>query len=240
MLKVLTSPFKEFGPFGGLVYLIDQLLNRISSHAHLYFYELMVQPIPDRPLLPERFVRSLEFREIERGDEAIDRMPSRAEYKQARFEQGAICLGAYKKGELIGFIWFAFNQYDEDEVRCRFVMHPAERSVFDFDLYLFPEHRMGIGFVSLWNGANRFLRERGVEYTFSRLTRFNVASRRAHDHLGWQCLGKAIFLKLWRFEMMFANLRPYFHVSVSRSSRVRIHMHGETQFADRSGENPAA
>jgi hypothetical protein len=94
--------------------------------------------------------------------------------------------------------------------------------VFDFDFYLFPEHRMGLGFVGLWNGANAFLNRRGVHHTFSRLTRFNVASRRAHQHLGWKVVGRALFLQAWRIEIMLATLFPYVHISATKSGRVRL------------------
>lgn len=222
--KKLATPIREFGFWAGLAYIVDRVLSAVSPRTRLYLYELMVQPIPDKPIIPERFVQSLTFREIAEGDPEIDVMPALAEIKKSRFEQGAVCLGAWRKGELIGYVWFAFGEYEEDEVRCTFVLHPENTSVFDFDLYLFPEHRMGLGFASLWEGANRFLRERGVDRTFSRLTRFNIASRRAHSHLGWQCVGKALFLKLFQVEFMAATLRPYIHISLRRSNRVRIVM----------------
>ena len=72
----------------------------------------------------------------------------------------------------------------------------SEDSVFDFDFYIYPEHRMGLAFVALWNGANAFLSSRGIRFpTFSRLTRFNTA-RIAHRHFGWKHVGRALFLQL--------------------------------------------
>ncbi len=224
MLEKLTSPYKEFGVLGGTIYLVDRLLGAVSSGTGAYFYELMVQPIPDGEIIPARFMKNLEFREIARGDPDIETMPARPEIKDDRFDQGAICLGMYKKSALIGYIWFATGEYLEDEVRCTFELEPVESSVFDFDLYIFPEHRLGFAFVSLWEGANRFLRQRGIAYTFSRLNRFNVASRRAHDRLGWQLVGKAVIFKLWRLEVMAASLAPYVYLSWSQENRARIKM----------------
>ena len=163
MLDKLTSPFKEFGLLAGLLYVIDSVFLRISPSLRLYFYELMVQPIPEKPLLPARFAKGIEIREIKRGDPEVDLMPARPEIKQSRFEQNAICLGAFQKGKFIGYIWFCFRAYDEDEVRCTFLLTPADQAVFDFDLYLFPEYRMGLGFIGIWNGANAFLRSRGIK-----------------------------------------------------------------------------
>ncbi len=224
MLDKLTSPFKEFGLLVGLLYVIDSVFLRISPSLRLYFYELMVQPIPEKPLLPVRFAKGIEIREIKRGDPEVDLMPARPEVKESRFEQNAICLGAFQKGKFIGYIWFCFRAYDEDEVRCTFLLTPADQAVFDFDLYLFPEYRMGLGFIGIWNGANAFLRSRGIKFTFSRLTRFNLASRRAHEHLGWKCVGRTVFLQAWRFEFMVATIFPYLSLSLRKSGRARLRL----------------
>jgi hypothetical protein len=223
-LQRLTSPFKEYGFFAGLLYAIDRIFLRLTPGLSLYFYEFMVQPILDKPLLPERLTKDLEIREIKRGDPEMELMPARPEIKESRFKQNAICLGAFNKGQFIGYIWFCFNAYEEDEVRCTFVLTPAEESVFDFDLYLFPEHRMGLGFVGIWNGASRFLLSRGIKFSFSRLTRFNLASRRAHHHLGWKRVGRAVFLQAGRVEFMIATIFPYLHVSMGKSEHVRLRL----------------
>ena len=234
MLKTLVSPFKEFGFFSGLAYLIDQILLRVSENTRLQFYELMVQPIPEKRLVPERFIKSLCFQQILEGDEAVQLMPAREDIKEERFRQGAICLGAYKQEELIGFVWFAFGHYQEDEVRCNFILENAETSVFDFDFYLFPQHRAGLNFVGLWDGANRFLREKGIRQTYSRVTRFNTASRRAHVRLGAQCFGKVIVLKLGSFEWLFATQKPFLQVSFFSTSRVDLRMQSRLQEAELS------
>lgn len=222
MLQRLISPFREFGPLAGGVYVGDRLLQRLSPHLRLYLYELMVQPIGDAPLLPERLARAFEFREIREGDPEIDLMPARPEIKASRFAQKATCLGAYLKGRLVGYVWFCFRAYEEDEVRCTFVLAPADASVFDFDLYVMPEHRMGLGFVALWHGTSAYLRARGVRMSFSRLTRTNVGSRRAHAHLDWKRVGQALFLKAWRVELVLATLFPFAHLSWSDGARVRL------------------
>ena len=220
LLSKIVDPFREFGAVVGLLYSIDRLLSSFSPETHLYVYDLMVQPITDRPLVPVRWNKKLEIREIKGGDAELGLMPVRPEVMRARLAQNAICLGAFAKGALIGYMWFCGGSYDEDEVRCTYLMTPAQASVFDFDFYLFPEHRMGLGFVALWNGANEFLNRKGIHYTFSRLTRFNVASRRAHQRLGGRVVGRVLFLQAWRLEIMLATVFPY--VSITRSGRVHL------------------
>ena len=222
MLKRISSPFKDFGPLAGTLYVIDRILGRISSRLRLYAYELMVQPIPDKPLIPARLANSIKLREIRLGDPEVERMPARADIKASRFAQGATCLGAFQKEKFIGYIWFCRDKYEEDEVRCTYQLTPLGSAVFDFDLYLFPEHRMGLGFVALWNGANAYLHSLGIAFTFSRLTRFNLASRRAHKHLGWKLVARAVFFQAWRLEFMVATQFPYLGVTVQPNGRIHL------------------
>jgi hypothetical protein len=182
----------------------------------------MVQPIHDKPLLPSHLGKHLEVREVKPGDPELDLLPIRPQIRESRFAQNAMCLGAFQRGRLIGAMWFCFETYREDEVRCTYIVRPSEEAVFDFDFYIFPEHRLGIAFIGIWNGANAFLQTRGIKYTFSRLTRFNLASRRAHAHLGWRLVGRALFLQAWCLEIMIATLFPYIHMSVRKSRRVRL------------------
>src|SRR5260221_6025139 len=198
MLRKISGPFREFGPAAGLLYAIDRVLSILSPGLRLYFYELIVQPTPDKPLLPGAFAKQLEVREIKAGDPELALMPVRPDAMQDRFAQNAVCLGAFRKDALIGYMWFCARAYNEDEVRCTYILGPERESVFDFDFYLFPEHRMGLGFVGLWNGANEFLNRRGIRYTFSRLTRFNLTSRRAPQHFGWEKVGRAPLFRVWR------------------------------------------
>jgi len=224
VLKRLASPLREFGAGAGVLYILGRALQGFSPHVALRVYELMVQPIPDKPLLPERLRKGLEIREIRRGDADIGLMPARPEIKESRFAQGAVCLGAYRNGELIGYLWLCFDQYEEDEARCTYVLAPHGQAVFDFDLYIFPEHRMGLGFVGIWNGVNEYLRSRNIRFTFSRLTRFNLPSRRAHAHLGWKLVANVVFLQAWNLELMFATIWPFFHVSSRRRNRVTLRL----------------
>ena len=227
MWQKIRGPFSEFGFAAGFLYVIDRVLSTLSPSLRLYVYDLVAQPIGSKPLVPDRMARQFEIRVIGPGDPEIALMPVRPEVMQARMAQRAVCLGAFKKGALIGYMWFCDERYEEDEVRCTYLLGRPRDSVFDFDFYLFPEHRMGLGFAVLWNGANQFLSRRGTLYTFSRMTRFNLASRRAHQHLGLRVVGRALFLRAWVLEVMVATLFPYFHASVTRAGRAHLTLHAD-------------
>lgn len=222
--QTVTRPFREFGAVAGTLYAVDRVLRRISPHLGLRVYELMVQPITSRPLLPSNLLKNITYAEIGPEHPDLELMPARQDIKALRFAQGARCLGAYRKGKLIGYSWFCFDSYAEDEVRCNYRLVDKTCSVFDFDFYVMPEHRMGLGFLAVWHGVNLFLAERGIRYTFSRLTRYNTASRRAHRHLGWRCVGRAVFLQAWRVEAVFSTLAPYARLTWRPSQRIDFHL----------------
>ncbi|MBI1394878.1 MAG: N-acetyltransferase [Betaproteobacteria bacterium] len=222
MLKKILGPFREFGPGAGLLYALDRVLSALSPNLRVYVYEFGVQPITDRPLLPERRTRNFEVREIGAGDLELASMPVPQAVIRTRFAQGARCLGAFQKGTFIGYMWFCRNFYEEDEARCTYVLGAPAESVFDFDYYLYPEYRMGLGFVALWNGANALLHREGIRHTFSRLTRFNLATRRAHAHLGCRVIGKAAFLRMGRAQLMVSTLAPYVRLTPAGSAPARL------------------
>src|SRR5262245_21314168 len=224
MVHKLVDVYRQYGLVTGLFYGIDRVLQRLSSRLRLYAYQVMVQPITDKPFLPERFARRLEFREIGRGDPEVALMPARPEIKEARFAQNAVCLGAFREGRLIGYLWFCHGQYEEDEARCTYLVAPKGDAIFDYDFYIVPEQRMGYAFAGIWHGANEYLRKRGIRYTFSRYTQINLASRRAHERLGGRAVGSAVFLQLGSIQLMAATLWPFLHLSLSPARRVTLRL----------------
>ena len=224
MLERLAGPFQEFGLGAGLLYMISRALQTLSPRLDLLVYELVVQPIPESSPAQERAARGIEIRQIVSGDPEVDLMPARPEIKASRFAQGAVCLGAYRQEQLLGYIWLTFGPYEEDEARCTYAPVPNDRSVFDFDLYILPRYRMGRAFGSLWAAVNGWLRDRGIEQSYSRITRFNTASRKAHARLGAQRIGLALFLQAWRVELMVATVKPYLALSGSPGRRVQLQL----------------
>lgn len=220
----LAAPFREFGAGAGTLYVIDRVLRRLSPQLGLQVYEFMVQPIGGQRLLPPGLSKNLVAEEIGRGHPAVAEMPARADIKEARFDQGARCLGVYRKGQLLGYSWFTRDRYEEDEVRCTYVLDDREASIFDFDLYVLPQYRLGIGFLGVWHMVNETLAPQGVRYTFSRLTRFNTASRRAHAHLGWKRVGSGVFVQAWRVELMLSTLAPWVALTWKPSQRVQLRL----------------
>ena len=100
MWRRLVGPFKEFGLGAGFLYALDRVLRSISPRLGLYVYELMVQPITGKAMLPPNLAKNLTFTEITRGHPDVALMPAREDIKAQRFEQGAKCLGVLSQGDL--------------------------------------------------------------------------------------------------------------------------------------------
>ena len=224
LIKRLISPIREFGVLAGCLYLLDRVFRRLSGNFRVFVYEIMVQPVATVPLLPARLAKAFSYRRIYENDSELRAMPIPFDVIKYRYNQGAMCLGIFKNKDLIGYIWFCRGLYQEDEVRCSFYMASSRSAVFDFDLYIYPKHRFGVAFAALWEGANKFLSDQGIEYTFSRVTRFNLSSLRSHRRLGSRSIGKAIFLRIFVWEILFSSVFPYFSLSVSRAQRIKIHL----------------
>jgi hypothetical protein len=222
VLQRLLSPFREFGWFAGSLYCLDRALGRLSPNLHLLFYELVVQPIPQAPLLKGKLAEAFHHRQVEKGHPEIALMPARPEIKESRFAQDAVCIATFKKDRLVGHVWLAFETYEEDELRCTFVLPESGQASFDFDVYVMPEARMGLGFAAIWDGASQYLRQRGVMYSYSRVTRTNSASMRAHERLGSRSIGKLLGVKFWTLEVLLSNLSPHLHVSFNDRSRMQL------------------
>lgn len=218
MFFSIKDAIKKFGIFPGFIYLLSQIIHRISSKSELFYYELMAQPVTNEPLLGPRYQDWLRPREIKQGDAILAEMPLTAATLAHRFVLPTVCLGGFRNDQLLGYMWLCLGAYEEDEVRCAFIPDPNQ-GVWDFDFYIVPKHRLGPTFLGLWDGAYAFLRQRGYRYSFSRVSRFNLASRRAHDRLDWKKIGSAIFLKLGQCQLMAATVPPYVHVSVSARTR---------------------
>lgn len=217
----LSEAVRRFGVPYAVMHFVSRMLERGSGgHCRLVIYRLVAQPVPDRPFLsrPGR----IEIREVEAHEIQAGAFPRPEPVIRRRFAQGHTCLGAFREGTMIGYIWLALKGYDEDEVRCRFEPQPSDRCAWDFDVFVFSEHRMGTCFARLWQAANEYLRNRGYRWTMSRISCFNVKSMAAHRRLQAVDLATTVFLVTGPVQATLSTCRPWMHLSVNRQQRPRI------------------
>lgn len=205
----------DLGAFNALLYLVDTRLAAISGdRVRVFRYDFVEQPVATKNRLPASRGANIALRWVKAPEPMLAaRRP--AAVIDERFAGGAVCLVAEIDGRFCGFVWLNLRPYREDEVRSIFSPEPAAASAWDFDVFIEPAYRMGFVFPRLWDECNRFLRERGVRSTFSRISAFNPGSLAAHSRLGTRRVGSAVYLRVAALQCMGATLAPYFHLSWS-------------------------
>lgn len=213
-IKGAYHSLKQLGWINGSLYALHRICLRASNgRLRLFKYYLVAQPVSELPLMPARRGQQIEVRWIGPQDQVVQQFPRPAAVIRARFEQGAECLVASKGGQFIGFLWILVGSYREDEVRACFSPQPADQVSWDFDVHVEPDFRLGLTFLRLWDEANRALRNRGVRWSCSRVSAFNVRSLESHARLGMAAAGSAVFLCAGRWQLMLATVAPYIHFS---------------------------
>jgi hypothetical protein len=210
----------RLGWLDGTLLLLARGAKRLTGgRLRVVHYRIVAQPVPDRAWVSGPADAGFAIERIEAGHRLTRNFPRPAEVIARRFADGAVCFAASRGDALVGFIWLMHEAYEEDEVRCRFVPRPAARTAWDFDVYVDPAFRMSRAFLRLWDAANAYLRERGIEWTMSRISAFQTRSQAAHRRLGAQPVASALFLCLGMVEISFFTTRPYAWVSVDPGSR---------------------
>ena len=215
MFGKLRRASRELGFWNAVAYGLDQALARRPGLGGVVRYYFYAQPVPGQPDRPLRMGKQ-EIRELKAGDPAFADLPLDGGVLEYRFSQGSVCLAVMEEARAVACIWFCFDQYKEDMVRATYRLDPVATTAWDFDVYVAPTHRNGRTFARLWQMGNDYLRNRGVTWSLSRISAYNVPSIMSHERLGARRLGQATFLKLGPFQLMIATLRPYFHVSWKR------------------------
>lgn len=204
------------------LYLCHRLLQRLSfGRAGIVPYFFYAQPVLTAPAR-QRGRAPVEV-ERARGRACLPASLPRPEAViEGRFAAGSQCLFIAKDGELLGYLWLHRGPYREDEVRAVFTPEPAERSAWDYDVYVAPAYRLGRTFSRLWEAANNDLRAGGVCWCHSRISAFNTSSIAVHEKLGARRIGWACFLCLGRLQVMVSSLKPRLHCSLSIAPSVTL------------------
>lgn len=217
--------FERLGWFNGILYLGSRALERLTSgRMRIVRYVLVAQPIggvAGQPLRPDP---ATELRRVAEDDSAVADFPRPAPVLRRRYRAGARCTAAWVKGTFAGFIWIQRDAYDEDEVRCTYVLEDAARCVWDFDVYVEPRFRVGRTLARLWSHVDRELALEGVRWSISRISAFNPASLAAHGRLGVVTLATATFVQAGRWQLAWLPGRPFIHVCGPSGRPPRLRM----------------
>lgn len=220
MFARLTNACKELGLMNTLVHICNRILAKLFlNQVAIYKYYITKQSITSSPLLLSGRGKDIEVREISSSDPICSQLDRPFDVIQARFNQGGHCYAAFRKGEIVGYLWLNFGKYQEDEVRCTYVLLPFNKSAWDYDVYVFPKHRFSFAFPRLWECANEAMTERGIQNTYSRINYYNIASLNSHKKLGSHIIGSIYFLRFFQMQMSLSvNFRPAITFSCNRQT----------------------
>lgn len=222
-MKFITDTLHQLGALNGALYLMSRALERLTrGRCRVIKYCFVAQPVADEPLVQARSDGVLDIVRVDASHPLVEAFPRPAQVIRDRYSQGAVCLSLLRKGEFAGFLWLVHERYDEDEVRCRFILQPAALAVWDFDVFVDARYRLGRGFARLWEAAYGYMRDHGVRWSISRISAFNPGSLRSHQRLGATCIGWALFLVAGSSQMMLSSRPPYVHLSANPANRPSI------------------
>jgi hypothetical protein len=188
----------EFGRADlAVMYGLHRVMQRCSSgRAAIVPYALMAQPVGNPALAELRPDTGTVVRRIAPADPVVSSFPRPRVVNEHRFATGSQCYVAWVKGRFAGHIWVARGRYAEDEVRCDFELAEQAACAWDYDVYVEPEFRLGRTLGRLWKEVDDSLSAQGLQWTFSRINRFNASSMRSHQRLGAREVGRICFLTL--------------------------------------------
>ncbi len=214
MLDKIKSLVADIGITPAAVYSINRLFNLLTRGGmKIELYYFITQPVLNKRLIPERLRGSIDVRSVQAIDLKELEIPLTVELLENRNKKGIICLGIYENDSLMGYHCFSFGTHDDELYRARFDVGPTGEAVWDFDIFILPEYRGGLGFAILWDGVFEYLRDRKINWLTSYIAATNKASLRSHLRMGSFALGKVIFIQVWMLQIVFSTRFPRFHAS---------------------------
>jgi hypothetical protein len=216
---------RAHGPASRWLYRLHRVLQKLSGgRAALHVYLFCAQPTAQAALTKLRDDPQTLVVPVEQGSRWTSSFPRPASVIAQRFAQGARCFAVLVKDRFAGHLWLVREAYEEDEVRCRYMLPPGRDSVFDFDVFVEPEFRAGRTMARLWKAGSARLREEGVLWTFSRISLFNAASIQSHERLGASHLATGAFLVLGSLQLALLSVAPYVHLGWRPGARPVVHL----------------
>lgn len=216
MLKRLKHMIEELGGVTAFLYILHRLCAASRLPLSVYCYRLVAQPVSPAHRLTKARRAAFSCRRLDPGDRALAFAGLSQDLCNRRFKQGAQCYGLFREDRLCAWLWYVAHAYEEDEVRCRFQL--PDETVWDFDVYVKPEQRLGFAFAALWDLVDVELRKQNVKWCISRISAFNLPSRRSHARLGAVDMGAMVFITAGSVQLMLQKGHPRFHLSLSKAA----------------------
>lgn len=218
--RKLRHAVTTLGVGNAVLYLTSRVLLRASAGSvRLLRYKIVAQPIGSAALRGLRADSVTVVTRTKADSPVVAAFPRPKQVLQQRFASGAECFTAIVRNTFAGFIWFKREGYDEDEVRCQYVLLEPDRCVWDFDVYVEPQFRNRRTLARLWQAVDSHLAEQGIQWSFSRISAFNADSVAAHARLSTVDCGSAVFICAGPVQLAVLPTWPLVHLSLFARQR---------------------
>jgi hypothetical protein len=207
-LRRLGNLFQQRKTPDALIECIARALRALTrGRMSVQRYYVFSQPVAKLPR-PGRRGAAIEVRPLAANDPLLARLPRPLEETSARLTGGAACVVALEGGALAGFLWLQTGCATDAESGVRFAPAPAEATVWDFDVYIDPQHRGGLAFYRLWSQTGELLRARGVGHSVSLVWSHNDDSIRSHQRLGAFPVASGVQVSIGRRRLQIGDRPP--------------------------------
>ncbi len=208
-----------------LLYVLHRMLQRASGgRAAVVPYLLMAQPVGSAALASMKPAAGFVMQRVGPGHALLPAFPRPGEVVAQRFADGAECFAATVNGQFAGHIWIARGRYVEDQVRCVYEISEPASGVWDFDVYVEPRFRIGRTMGRMWKAVDETLAAEGVEWSFSRINRFNNASLKSHQRLGALTVGRVTFGIIGRLQLGVGTAPGFMHISLPSNTVPKLRL----------------
>lgn len=215
----------QLGSTDALLYLVDRVLQKASGgRARLVRYRIVAQPVGRADVKKLRADASTVLALTPGDSPLLSHFPRPPQVIRQRYASGSQCLSAIVNGTFAGYIWWQHGRYEEDEVRCSFVLASPGTCVWDYDVYVEPRYRLGRTMARLWQAVDEHLAAQGIAWTLSRISTFNPGSLAAHARLGTETCAHATFLVLGPLQLAFLGQAPFVHLSWRDDQRPQLRL----------------
>ncbi|MBV2127714.1 N-acetyltransferase [Arsukibacterium indicum] len=219
MLAKIKQTYRELGAADTVLYMLDKALVKLTFNRLLiHKYYITRQPVSAIASVPPTKALDIEIKQLANDDPTLSTMDRPAAILQQRYAQGGHCFAAFKKEQFAGNLWLNFDEYQEDEVRCRYVLQPTGHAAWDYDVFVMPKYRFSYVFAKLWDKANSVMTGRGISYVYSRINYYNVGSLQSHKRLGSKIYGAVYFINIGSVQLMFSrHFKPFLKLSTNQA-----------------------
>lgn len=215
MLPVLAAKPGLVQTQGTLSYYLNRLANKsgIGSFHRYVFVELQQAQLPALP-------RGYRVEQLGMNDTRLTAVLPCPPVLAWRFDQGCVCVGAFRGADLVGLAWIAHRVFAEDEVRATYILRDG--CGWDLGMEVLPQFRGSRAVLAVLAALGTVMAGQGLCRTISRIADSNGGSLSAHKKLGCRILGSAVFVNVFGVQFCFSRLRAAPHVGWTANTRAEF------------------